>query len=407
MSLPLTRRQFSLASMATLGLSLGHLSGCKEKKLNAFRVGLLTPKTGPDSQVGLACERGAKLAEELLKEICPSLEIIYADTESSVDIGRTKAEKLISEGVHLLIGAHNSGVTAAIAQVCEQRQVPFIVNIAAAPKITEQGYKYVFRNFQTTDDLTRNGLTLMNDLFEETGVKPKTATLLCINDTYGQAMYKSVVSWLPELALPFKLTEVISYDPRTQDLSAEISKIKASQAELLIPITRLNDAMLMIRECVKQRYSPMGIISPGSPGMYEKQFYKIMGEYSEYCITNTAWYNPQSPLAQKALSIFKKKFANEQFDLNVAFTAEAVWIAADAFKRAGASNAQVLQRAIKETNIQERIVYGGPIAFDEKGQALNIGSVSLQNRGGSPKIILPKQLQQEQPVFPFPAWQIQ
>ena len=120
----LTRRQFNLASLTTFGLSLAPLAGCKKIKSNSFRVGLLTPKTGTDSQVGLACERGAKLAEELLKEICPSLEIIYADTESSVDIGRTKTEKLISEGAHLLIGAHNSGVTAAIAQVCEQRQIP-------------------------------------------------------------------------------------------------------------------------------------------------------------------------------------------------------------------------------------------------------------------------------------------
>ena len=222
----LTRRQFSFASLAALGLSLSNLSGCKEKKPSSFRVGLLTPKTGSDSQVGLACERGAKLAEELLKEICPSFEVVYADTESSVDIGRTKAEKLISEGVNLLIGAHNSGVTAAIAQVCEQRQIPFIINISAATKITEQGYKFVFRNFQTTDDLTKNGLMLMNDLFEDTGVKPKTAALLYINDTYGQAMYESIMKWMPQLNLPFKLIEVISYDPRTQDLSAEISNIK-------------------------------------------------------------------------------------------------------------------------------------------------------------------------------------
>ncbi len=374
--------------------------------MNSFRVGLLTPKTGLDAQVGLACMRGAKLAEELLRETCPSLEVVYADTESSVDVGRTKAEKLISEGAHLLIGAHNSGVTATVAQVCEQRQIPFVINIAAATKITEQGYKYVFRNFQTTDSLTYNGLALMNDLFEDTGVKPKTAALLYINDTYGQAMYGAIIKWMPQLNLPFKLVESISYDPRAQDLSAEISKIKASQAELLIPITRLNDAMLMVRECIKQRYSPMGIISPGSPGMYEKQFYKIMGGYSEFCITNTAWYNPQSPIAQKALSIFKKKFSDEQFDLNVAFTTEAVLIAVDAFQRARSSNNQALQKALRETNIPERIVYGGPIAFDEKGQALNIQSVALQNRGGSPKIVLPKKLQQEPPVFPVPAWQI-
>jgi branched-chain amino acid transport system substrate-binding protein len=49
----------------------------------------------------------------------------------------------------VLVGPFDSGAATAIAQVAEQRGVPFIINIAAAPPITEQGYKFVFRNFQT------------------------------------------------------------------------------------------------------------------------------------------------------------------------------------------------------------------------------------------------------------------
>ena len=55
----------------------------------------------------------------------------------------------------MLVGAFDSGPPPAIAQVAEQRGVPFIVNIAAAPQITEQGYKFVFRNFPP--DRTRRG----------------------------------------------------------------------------------------------------------------------------------------------------------------------------------------------------------------------------------------------------------
>lgn len=401
----LTRRSFNFSSLATVGLSLSGLSGCKQKKKDAFRVGLLSPRTGMDSQVGQACERGGRVAEILLKDSFPSLEIVYSDTESSVDIGRNKAEMLVSEGAHILVGAHNSSVTAAIAQVCEQRKIPLLVNIAAAKRITEQGYRYVFRNFPTTDTLAANGLKLMNELFQLKNTPPKTAALLYINDTYGQAMYDAISHYFPRLGLPCKLVEVVSYDPRTQDLSGEIAKIKASKAELLIPITRLNDAIQMIREIVKQRYNPMGIISPGSPGMYEKQFFSILGTHADYCITNTCWHNPSSLLTQKALSIFQQLYPKEQFDMNIAFTIEAIVIAADAHKRSQSFMGQALGQALRETNIKERIVVGGPIAFDAKGQALNIESLSIQNRNGIPNIILPKRLQQMVPIFPFPAWQ--
>src|SRR3546814_11265986 len=63
-------------------------------------------------------------------------EIMNADTESSVDVARSRAEKLVNEGANVLVGAFDSGQSAAIAQVAEQKGVPYVINIAAAPQIT-------------------------------------------------------------------------------------------------------------------------------------------------------------------------------------------------------------------------------------------------------------------------------
>src|SRR5213082_251774 len=96
------------------------------------------------------------------------IELMNADFESNVDTARNRAERLIQEGANVIVGPFDSGAAAAIAQVAEQRGVPFVINIAAAPQITEQGYKYVFRNFQTAGDIVRNGLALIADLFRST-----------------------------------------------------------------------------------------------------------------------------------------------------------------------------------------------------------------------------------------------
>ena len=136
-----------------------------------------------------------------------------ADTETNVDTARTRAERLIQEGAHCLVGPFDSGAAAAIAQVAEQRGVPFVINIAAAPQITEQGYKFVFRNFPVAAELVRNGLALINDLFAATKTTPRTAVFMHVNDTFGQANAKAIDLLLPQLNLPFKLVETISYDP--------------------------------------------------------------------------------------------------------------------------------------------------------------------------------------------------
>src|SRR5258708_4821718 len=130
-----------------------------------LKVGVILPRSGYLGQIGQSCQKGADLAPEVIKGMLGvDIELMNADTESSVDTARTRAERLIQEGAHLLVGAFDSGQSAAIAQVAEQRGVPYIVNVAAAPQITEQGYKFVFRNFQTAVDIVRNGLALRGTL---------------------------------------------------------------------------------------------------------------------------------------------------------------------------------------------------------------------------------------------------
>src|SRR5208283_4942241 len=124
---------------------------------------------------GQDCQRGVDVAPEILKSLgLPPLAIMDADTESNVDTARARAEKLINDGAQLLMGAFDSGQTAAIAQVAEQKGVPFVINIAAAPDITEQGYKFVFRNFPTAGMILSDAFADQKEVFEIVGASPKT-----------------------------------------------------------------------------------------------------------------------------------------------------------------------------------------------------------------------------------------
>ena len=52
------------------------------------------------------------------------VELMNADWESNVDTARTRAERLIQEGAHVLVGPFDSGAASAIAQVAEQLATP-------------------------------------------------------------------------------------------------------------------------------------------------------------------------------------------------------------------------------------------------------------------------------------------
>ncbi len=169
----------------------------------ALKVGVLLPRSGYLAQSGQACYRGAVISPKVLADYGHKVELVHVDTESSADIARTHAERLIDDGAHCLVGPFDSAGAMLIAQVCEQRQVPFVINIAAAPQLTEQGYKYLARNFPTGGQLVRNGLTLIKDLLAVTKVAPKTAVFLHANDTFGTAQRGAMDAIFPKAQMPF------------------------------------------------------------------------------------------------------------------------------------------------------------------------------------------------------------
>ena len=87
--------------------------------------------------------------------------------------------------------------------------------------------------------------------------------------------------------------------------------------------------------------------------------------------------------------------------LNVGYTFEAILIAADAFKRARSTDAQPLTDAIRRTEITNRMMIGGTIKFNAKGQVDGNLSACIQNQEQKPMVVLPPKVAEATPIFPW------
>ena len=116
---------------------------------------------------------------------------------------------------------------------------------------------------------------------------------MSVNDTFGTAMINGIKAMFPKLDMPYEIVDTITYDPAAKDLSVEVAKAKATKAEMLMPVCRLNDAKLLVQEMVKQRWEPMGVMNPGAPGLYEQDFLKTMGKYGDFTDLQRAVARPQ------------------------------------------------------------------------------------------------------------------
>jgi branched-chain amino acid transport system substrate-binding protein len=387
-SLDLNRRRLLAGAAATTTLiaapSILRAQGA------ALKVGVLLPRSGAQAGIGQDCQRGVDVTAGLLKQLgYPSLQIMNADTETNVEVARARAEKLISDGAQLLVGAFDSGQSTAIAQVAEQKGIPFVINIAAAPPITEQGYKFVFRNFPTAGMILSDAFQNQKEVFEASGVAPKTVVFMHVNDTFGTAMQKGIGGLMPKFNMPYTIKETISYDPTARDLSVEVSKAKATGAEALMVVSRLNDAILITREMVKQRWSPMGVLSMG-PGWYEDQYLKTLGKLADGPLSFVPWYDPNKKVSKLLEAALAKAHPGVNLNTNQIYTFEALLVAADAYKRAGSADPKALADAIRKTNITDNVSTGPGIQFDAKGQNDKLKNAGIQNRAGKLVTVAPK-----------------
>jgi branched-chain amino acid transport system substrate-binding protein len=400
----LPNRRHLLAGAAATAASLAAPAVARAQG-GPLKVGVILPRSGFEAGIGQDCQRGVDIAPGVLKALgMPELTIMNGDTESNVDTAREHAEKLISDGAQLLIGAFDSGQTTAIAQVAEQKGIPLVINIASAPEITEQGYKFVVRNFPTVSMLLNDELSSQKEVFAIAGAAPKTAVFMHVNDLFGTGMSKGLHALLPKYDMPYTIADEISYDPAARDLSVEVTKAKAANAEIMIVVGRLNDAMLLTRELVKQRWTPQAILSMG-PGWYENQYTKTLGKLSDGPISLVPWYDPNKKLSQMLEAALAKTYPDFNLNTNHVYTFEALLVAADAYKRAGSTDPKALAEALHATNITDNATIGPGIKFDAKGQNTGVKCGAIQNRAGKQVTIAPKAAANAKLEWPMKPYQ--
>jgi branched-chain amino acid transport system substrate-binding protein len=371
-------------------------------------VGAIHPVTGPAADIGTACRRAALLAVEDInaaggiKSIGGAkLKLLLGDNAFKEEQGRMEAERVIKEGAVILTGPFSSGVAMAIATLCEQRGVPFVMDVAAAANITQKGFKYTFRVFPTSPNFANNEIFFLEIMMKDKNISKLKAVVTNTGDLFGRDQGATFIKVFKDKKFPIDILAHIEYPLGIQDLSAEVSKIKALKPDILIPITRPGDARLMITELYKQRVELMGVIGSG-PGLYEPEFIRDMKALSEYVMDNVPWYNPQGKMYKEINARFSKLYPGKYIDTNSGYSYLAVLVIADALERAKSTKAEDIVATLKKTYFKQDLMVGGAVTFDSKGDNINADTAMVQVLGGTVKVALPKKVAEAPYVFPMP-----
>ena len=378
-----------------------------------IKIGQVEPVTGPLAVIGQTMRRAGQLAVEMINAKGgiksmggAKLELLLGDSETKPEVGRLEADRLIKDGAVVLAGPFQSDTAMAVATLCEQRQIPFVMDVAALDDITQKGYTYTFRCFPSTTRFATNMISHLKHILSKAKVQPKTAVVTNVGDAFGKGQSAVFLKVFKESGLPIEILGQFTYPLGVQDLSSEVAKIKAAKPDLIFPITRPGDSVILVRELYKQRVPLMAIMSPGAPGWTEVQTLQDLDKLVLYAFNNTISPNPRSKVFQEATKTYKERHGIN-IDSNSGFAFMAIQVIAEALERAGSTSPDKLTAAMRTVEVKDHPMVGGPVKFAPNGDNINATTPMLQVLPDADvhqrvKIVLPEDFAEAPYVFPAP-----
>ncbi|MBF0527483.1 MAG: ABC transporter substrate-binding protein, partial [Deltaproteobacteria bacterium] len=311
-------------------------------------IGVVLPLTGELAKFGKIEKTSFNIA---LDEINAAggingqkLALIIEDTTGKPEVARSAVEKLISKDkVLALCGGYSSSETFAAVAVAQQLKIPYLVNTGAADAITAQGWNYVFRLNQTVSDYPQALLAFLNKMGDV-----KTAAVIFENTLFGQSSSKEITEYLGKQGVKVVLKE--GYEAGSVDFKPMLVTVKSAKPDLVYMISYLMDASLIMRQSKELNFNPK-LFAGGGGGFTLPEFRVNAGDAAEYVYSATLW-TPDSPYpGAKAFSEKYSAQAKSPATFHAAQAYAAVYVLADALKRAKSPTPADIRDALAQTDL--------------------------------------------------------
>jgi branched-chain amino acid transport system substrate-binding protein len=382
-------------------------------------VGALFPLTGASGQSGVDAQHAVNTAVDVINSPhdldlplgngagLPGLggakvRIVYADHQGDPQKGRAEAERLITrEKVVALIGTYQSSVAATVSQTAERYRVPFMAADSTSPSLHRQGLKFFFRA-AAHDEMFSAAMFDFFEAMRKKGHKIETLALFHEDTLFGTDSANAQTKLAAERG--YKIVADIKYRANSPSLSAEVQKLKAANADVLMPSSYTTDSILLVKTMSELGYKPRAIVAQDA-GFAESSFYDAVGDKIPGCITRSSF---SLDLAKKRASVGKVNTmfkARSNKDLNDGTSRQfmALLVLADAIDRAKSADGEKIRAALAATAIpgERTIMPWKQIRFDASGQNNDADPVLLQLINGKLITIFPSLAATAVPIWPM------
>jgi branched-chain amino acid transport system substrate-binding protein len=357
-------RQLSLLTLAVCSsvLFVGQVAAQE-----TIKIGVNQPLTGPVAASGNYVANGARIAADRINAaggvLGKKIELLVEDNKGNPTEAASIAEKLITrDKVPVMLGAWSSTYTLAVMPKLMEYGVPMLVETSSSDKITKAGNPWIFRIAPTSSMEAK----VFSDKIAKLGIKK--ASFLVQNNDFGIGAAQEFSKALKAHGVQIGITETM--DPAAQDMSAQLSKLKATDSDTIFVTSVVEQITLVLRQAKDLRMTQRIITTGGSqaPDQLIQQA-GAAADGSYHIVFFTPWFPEQVQYKDLAVALvdeWKKRGFNPG-GLTEGFRGfDGITTIVEAIKLAGKAEPKAIQEALWKVKVKGT---NGDIAFKKDGPA--------------------------------------
>lgn len=376
--------------LAALALLSTGLAG--QAVAQTIKIGVNEPLTGPFAASGTYVVNGAKIAADEINSkggiLGKKIELVIEDNKSNPTEAAAVAEKLITaDKVPVIMGAWGSSLTLAVMPKLMEYKVPMVVETSSSGKITTTGNPYIFRISPPSSVEAAAFKPILPKL------KIKKADFLVINNDWGRGAAEDFGKVLKADSIQVGLVETM--DQSAQDMSAQLSKIKATDSDTIMVTTAVEQLTLVLKQATALGIKKQIVTTGGSQNpdqLIEQAGVAANGTF--HLTTFAPWYpdeTPNPPATKYFLGEWKKRGFNFAGATESFRGYDGIRTIAAAIEKAGKAEPDAIASALWQT---ELLGLNGKIKFEKQGPSGKESGQSMPNvyliKIDDAKVVLPK-----------------
>ena len=325
-------RIFALAM--ALVMCFGLLAGCGDKGGDkggdsaAVSLGLTGPLTGPYAIYGQAAANGAQIAvDEINAKGGMQFTFKAEDDEGDPEIAVNAYNKLMDDGMQILVGTVTSGACIAVAAETYADRVFTLTPSASSADVTA-GNDNVFQVcFSDPNQGSGSAVYMKNNMADA-----KIAVIYRNDDAYSQGIRDTFVTKAKELNLNVVYEGTFTEDTQT-DFSVQLTAAQAANADLLFLPIYYQPASVILAQAAQMGYAPTYFGVDGMDGIL------TLENFDTSLAEGVMLLTPFSADAEDALTQnFVKSYQDKHGEIPNQFAADgydAVYVVYNALTEAG------------------------------------------------------------------------